>query len=180
METTVVRRSNVLIALALIALAVLLRILPHPDNFAPMAAIALFGGAVLPRRYAVATPLAAMIVSDLIIGLHSLVLVTWACYALIALASSQWLRRASVFRGAFVTVSGSVFFFVVTNLAVWAEGRIYTHSLQDLIRCFTLALPFFRNTFLSDIIYTASLFGLYALAGQLPRYLAKASGSTGA
>lgn len=158
------KRTNLLIALTLIGLAVLLRILPHPPNFAPVAAIALFGGAVLPRRLALIAPLLAMIVSDFFMGFHNLVLVTWGAYALIALASSQWLRKSNLSRGAFLTMSSSVFFFTITNFAVWFEGNLYPRTFAGLQQCFTLALPFFRNTFLSDMVYTAALFSLYALA----------------
>lgn len=66
-----------------------------------------------------------------------------------------------------MAVGSSVFFFVVTNFAVWLEGSLYPRTLVGLQQCFTLALPFFRNTLLSDLIYTASLFGLYAFACKL-------------
>ena len=175
METAVARRANIFIALALIAIAVLLRVLPHPPNFAPVAAVALFGGAVLPRKYGLITPVAAMVVSDLVIGLHSLVLVTWGTYALIALAGSYWLKKGSVPLGAFLAVSSSVFFFLVSNFAVWVEGKLYPHTFAGLGRCFELALPFFRNTFLSDIVYTAGLFGLYALTVKASGHFTKLS-----
>src|SRR5581483_1136179 len=152
------------IAISLVFIGVSFRLLPHPANFAPVAAIAIFGGAVLPRRLAVWTPLLAMITSDAIIGFHGLIAVTWGCYALIALASSHWLRTPKFFRGAFLTVSSSIFFFVVTNFAVWVWSGMYDHTLNGLIRCYTLALPFFRNTLLSDLIYTAALFPIFALA----------------
>lgn len=106
------------IVLSLIFIGIALRILPHPDNFAPVAAIAIFGGAVLPLRYGLWVPLVAMAVSDVIIGLHSLFLVIWACYLVIALASSTWLRKLTLLRGAVVTLSSSVFFFIVTNFEI--------------------------------------------------------------
>lgn len=163
MEATV-KRYQLAIALALITLGVVLRVLPHPANFAPVAALALFGGAVLPRRYAVLVPLGAMVISDTLIGWYSLMPVTWGCYVLIALASRAWLRGRGLGRGVALTAGASVFFFVVTNFAVWVGGGLYPHTMAGLERCFVLALPFFRNTALSDIVYTASLFGLYALA----------------
>src|SRR4051812_23161113 len=94
------KKLNIAIVFYLILLVVTLRLLPHPANFAPVAAVAIFGGAILPRKLAVWVPLAAMVVSDLIIGLHSLILLTWGCYALIALASSYWLRKLTLIRGA--------------------------------------------------------------------------------
>lgn len=155
---------NVLIAAGLIGLVVCLRLLPHPANFAPVAAAAIFGGSVLPRRLAIWVPLLAMMASDLIIGLHNLVLLTWGCYALTALASSYLLRKPNLVRGGVLTLSASAGFFVVTNFGVWLTSGMYAHTFAGFIRCYELALPFFRNTILSDLIYTAAIFGLYALA----------------
>ena len=166
---------NLAVATALIGLAVGLRLLPHPANFAPVAAVAIFGGAILPRRLAIWVPLLAMAASDLVIGFYNTMPVTWGCYALIALASSYWLKKPSVLRGTSLTMSASLFFFVVTNFSVWLWSSMYTHTWSGLILCYSLALPFFRNTALSDIIYTAALFGTYALAIKLGARLAKDS-----
>lgn len=158
---------DIAIAIALIFLAVGLRLLPHAANFAPVAAIAIFGGAILPRRLALWVPLTAMMISDLFIGFYSTMPITWGCYVLIALASSQWLRKPSFLRGASLTLFSSLFFFFVTNFAVWVWGNMYAHSWNGLAQCYTLALPFFRNTALSDMFYTASLFGVFMLASRL-------------
>jgi hypothetical protein len=157
------------LALFLIAIGVTLRILPHPANFAPIAAIAIFGGAVLPKRIAIWVPLGAMIISDAFIGFYSLMPLIWGCYLLIALASSKWLRPANLFKGAVLTVSASVFFFVVTNFGVWLTSGMYAHNWSGIVSCYTMALPFFRNTALSDAVYTAALFGIYALATHKKR-----------
>jgi hypothetical protein len=162
-------RVHIGIALALIAAAVGLRLLPHPANFAPVAAVAIFGGAVLPVRAAVGVPLAAMMLSDAVIGFYDIMPVTWACYALIALASSLWLHggrvrpRRALIRGVSVTLGASVFFFVVTNFAVWVASGMYAHTWAGLAQCYYMALPFFRNTLLSDVVYTGSLFGLFTV-----------------
>jgi hypothetical protein len=158
---------NLAVAMTLIFLAVGLRLLPHPANFAPVAAVAIFGGAILPRRLAIWVPFVAMALSDLVIGFYNIMPVTWGCYILIALASSYWLRKPSVLRGVSLTFSSSLFFFVVTNFAVWLWGSMYAHSWSGLVFCYSMALPFFRNTALSDLIYTASLFGAYTLAMRL-------------
>lgn len=165
METTMSKKSlNITLAACLIVLAVSLRVLPHPANFAPVAAIAIFGGAVLPRRLAIWAPLAAMILSDAIIGFHHLILVTWGCYALIALASSLTMRKPSLTRGLALTLGSSLFFFFVTNFAVWMWDDMYSHTAAGLALCYQMALPFFRNTMLSDLFYSGALFGIYALA----------------
>lgn len=155
---------HIVIALCLVLAVAGMRLLPHPANFAPVAAVSIFGGAILPRRVAIWVPLGAMMLSDAVIGFHNLIPVTWGSYALIALASSRWLRKPTILKTAALTISGSIFFFVVTNFAVWLTSGMYARTWNGLAQCFTLALPFFRNTALSDIVYTAALFGIYALA----------------
>lgn len=181
METPVdKRRIFIGIALVLILLAVVLRLAPHPPNFAPIAAVAIFGSALLPRRLGLVVPLAAIIATDLAIGTHDLIIVTWGSYALIALASSLWLKkRLSFIRGAVLTLSASIFFFAITNFAVWLTSGMYERTWAGLAQCFTLALPFFRNTLASDLIYTAALFGVYVLATSVSLRLVAVSANSG-
>ena len=157
-------RFELLLALMLMGLGVVLRWLPHPANFAPVTAIALFGGAVLPRRLALWVPLGLMMISDALIGFHSLIAVTWGWYTLTALASVRWLRAGRVTMSVLLAVLSSSGFFVVTNFAVWLTSGMYAHSWVGLSQCYWLALPFFRNSVLSDILYTVALFGAYRLA----------------
>lgn len=168
---------NLAVASALIVLAVVLRVLPHAANFAPVAAVAIFGGAILPRRLAIAVPLLAMMASDLVIGLHPLIPLTWGCYALFALASSMTLRGGSLKRGIGLTFGSSLFFFAVTNFGVWLTSGMYAHTWNGLSRCYAMALPFFRNTAMSDIVYTAALFGVYYLAVAAGQKLLSADAS---
>lgn len=154
------------LAAVLIALAVASRVLPHPANFTSIAAVALFGGAVLPRRWALSLPLVAMVISDLIIGLHPLILFTWGSFAAIALISSfrfKSITPSGVFVG---SVGASLLFFIVSNLGVWLEGRLYTTTLSGLVQCYYNALPFFRNTLLGDLVYSGLLFGVYIAASS--------------
>lgn len=157
-------KYSLLIALSLVIGAVGLRLLPHPANFAPMAAIAIFGGAVLPRRLAVWVPLTAMAISDLIIGFYDIMPVVWACFALIAVGSNYLLQKRTFRRGLAITLAASLFFFVVTNFAVWAASGMYAHTWSGLVQCYAMALPFFRATLLSDLLYTGTLFGVHAVA----------------
>lgn len=160
MEIRVDKRA--LLALALIVIGVTLRIVPHTANFAPVGAIALFAGAILAWRIALWLPLAIMVISDLIIGLHPLIGFTWGAFALITLLgvalnkSSNWLR---VPLGA---LASSLIFFIISNFGVWTEGKLYPHTWQGLSDCFVMALPFFRATLTSDLLFSALFFGLYA------------------
>ena len=160
------------VVVLLIGLAVLARLLPHPANFAPVAAVAIFGGAVLPRRLAVITPLLAMVVSDVIIGMYDwrIMCTVWACYGVTAYVSNCVLKKPTVVRGMALTLAASCFFFAVTNFAVWAASGMYAHTWQGLSDCYYMALPFFRNTILSDGLYVTLLFGIFAAANIVIRW----------
>lgn len=155
-----------LIAYLLIGLAVVLRIMPHAPNFAPIAALALFGGVYLNRRFALIIPLAALVISDFFIGFYSykIMLSVYLSFAMIGLGGI-WLRRHKrVGPVVGATLAGSTLFFLVTNLAVWAFGSLYPPTLAGLLASYTMALPFFKNTLLGDLFYTGVLFGSYELA----------------
>jgi hypothetical protein len=74
------------------------------------------------------------------------------------------MAKPKLLKGIALTFSASLFFFVVTNFGVWLFSGMYAHTLSGLSYCYAMALPFFRNTALSDMFYTASLFAVYALA----------------
>lgn len=154
------------IALALVACAVLGRIMPHPMNATPLAATALLAGMLLPRNFAVVVPLSAMIISDAIIGFHQLIGLTWGCFALTTLITSKVQRKPSLRFVVVGSLSASVLFFVVTNLGVWLQGRMYAMTFDGLMQCYYNALPFFRNNVVGDLVYSGMLFGVYALVTQ--------------
>ena len=152
-----------LLVLGLIVTAVSFRLMPHPPNFAPIAAIAIFGGAILPRKWALILPLTAMIASDLVLGLHSLVWFTWGSFLLIALLSSKYMNKINTVSVAGASFGASFLFFLVTNFGVWLEGRLYPPTFDGLLGSYINAIPFFRNTLLSDVVFSAMLFGAYVL-----------------
>lgn len=166
-------RRQYLVALGLLAFGIGLRVLPHPANFAPLTAVAIFGGAKLPKRYAVAVAVTAAVVTDFVFGFYNIVPIVWGCYAVMALMSHRLLRAPGMWRGVWVTFMNSSFFFMVTNFAVWAFGGLYAHTAAGLAQCYALAIPFFRNSLLGDFIYTASLFGLSAVVALLARPYAR-------
>jgi hypothetical protein len=167
---------------AVILVAVLTRLLPHPPNFAPITAMAVFAGITYTsRRSATLVPLAALFLSDLVRevlyqyglstswGLYSGMWTVYTMTALIALLGRSVREIRSVSAIAMVTLTGSCLFFLVTNFAVWAEGSLYPRTLQGLGECYIAALPFFRNSLLGDFAYAGVLFGLWALAeARLP------------
>jgi hypothetical protein len=154
---------QVLIVGALITFAIISRMMPHPANFAPIAAVAIFGGAILPRKLALTLPLLVMVISDLVIGLHPLIIFTWGSFIAIALLSSVYLKKITPKAIVGGSIVASILFYLVTNFGVWIEGRLYVRTFSGLMESYFNALPFFRNTLLGDLIYTGMLFGAYAL-----------------
>lgn len=143
------------------------RLLPHPPNFTPIGAMALFGGAYFGGRAAAfAVPLAAMFLSDLVIGLHSGMPIVYLLFAL-TVCMGFWLReRRSTARVAGASFAAALLFYLVSNFAVWlgGHGALYPRTLEGLIACYIAAIPFFNNMLLGNAVYAAVLFGGFALA----------------
>jgi hypothetical protein len=157
-----------LLALFVIFLAGALRFAPHPQNLAPIGAIALFSGAILrDRRIAFIFPLLAFFARDLFIGYHKLTLLVCASF-LINVALGLLLRnRRTVGRISLATLVGSIQFFLVTNFGVWLLLGTYPRTTAGLLTCYVAAVPFFWNTLAGDALYSTLLFGGYALAERL-------------
>jgi hypothetical protein len=151
-----------MIAYILIIFGLFMRLFPHAPNFAPIAAIALFSGAYLDKRIVPWVPLAIMIVSDLIIGLHGVIFYTWGSFILIGFIG-MWLKNrrtpANIFSA---TVFSAVLFFIITNFGVWLAW--YPHTWEGLSACYIRAIPFFRSTVLGNLVFSLALFGSYELA----------------
>ncbi len=153
-----------LVLAGLILVAAASRLLPHPPNFTPIAAIALFAGACFgAKRWAFAAPLAAMVLSDLVIGLHPLLPIVYGSFAMIVCIGFclRTQRRLMPIAGA--ALASSLLFFIVTNFGVWALGSFYPKTAQGLLACYVAAIPFFWNTLLGDAVYTVALFGGFRL-----------------
>jgi hypothetical protein len=160
-----------LTAFVLTVLAVLFRVFSATYqvwNFAPMAAISLYAGSRLPRRWAWVVPVVAMVVSDLLLdqGRYrpAFELTRWTIYTTFAvttlLGQLANLPRFGRWLLPILSVTGSLLFFVTSNLATWGEGLLYPMTFTGLIACFVAAIPFFGNTIAADLIGTAALFGL--------------------
>lgn len=154
----------------LIVLALVGRLIPHPDNFTPMLAVALFGGTMLPGRMAYWIPLVAMFLSDLLMGnsITSTTPVIYGCFAAGA-GLGRWLGQSRTWaRMGLAVLAGSILFYVATNFAVWATPNglyphTYPHTFDGLTECYVMALPFFRNQIAGNFLWSATLFGLFDL-----------------
>jgi hypothetical protein len=169
-----IMHKKIVFILSLIGVIALSRLLPHPPNFTPVAAMALFGGAVFSsKKMAFLVPLGAMFLSDMVIGwmsgagvfgFHSTMPTVYIALCLTVCLGFLLKDRRSVVRVSGVSFSASVLFFVMTNFAVWAEGVYYLKNWSGLVTCFVAAIPFFHYTLLGDLCYVTVMFGALVLA----------------
>lgn len=153
----------------LVIIGILGRLIPHAPNFTPLGAVTLFGGTYLPKRIALVLPLATMLLSDLFIGFDSWSsrLTVYGSFLLIG-CIGLWLRtHKSTINVVLASLLSSILFFLITNTSVWAFSDMYAKTLDGLLLSYTLAIPFFRNTLTSDLLYTAIFFGSYEFAMYL-------------
>lgn len=171
-----------LMLVGMVLSAALARLIPHPPNFTPIGALALFGAAYFQSRWAAfLVPLAAMFLSDLGLqlatslglysgwmaggtGFHTGMLVVYGTIVLIAALGLLLRRKKTVLTVAGATLASSILFFLITNFAVWEEGSLYPLNSEGLRSCYLAAMPFFHWTLLGDACYASVLFGGFALA----------------
>lgn len=154
------------ICCALILFALFTRVLPHPMNFTPIGAIALFAGAYLSYKRTWLIPIAALVVSDAIIGFYDPISMffVYLGFAASAVLGRYFLQhKRTVLNVAGTTLAGATVFFVLSNFGMWLTGLAYPMTLEGLIQCYVMAIPFFGNTLLGDAMYVILLFGSYEL-----------------
>ncbi|MEX0772790.1 MAG: DUF6580 family putative transport protein [Balneolales bacterium] len=156
--------TRVLILFVIVLLAAATRLLPHPPNFTPIAAIALFGGAYFSdKRMAFVLPLAVMILSDIYLGYHGVITFVYLCFAVTVYLGLGLRGKVSILPVLGGAIGSSILFFVVTNFGVWLTGSWYPKSAEGLIMCYTAAIPFFHNTLAGTLVYSTVLFGGFEL-----------------
>ena len=180
-------KKNIILIIALVAIGIIGRLIPHPPNFTPIIAIALLASHLFKNKWIIILPsLMAMWISDLIInnylygGYHdSLVIFSpsflWVYGPIIciALLGTVLIKKVKISNIALSSISGSLIFFLVSNFGVWISGTIsidgvltpmFSKSLSGLITCYTVALPYFGNQLVGDLLYSATLFSSYSFA----------------
>lgn len=126
------------------------RFIPHPPNFTSLMALTFYIPTILGIKFLPAL-LIAFILTDIIIGLHSIIIFTWGSVLIVGMLSIYF-KKNLLFRFLGV-VGGTLVFFVFTNFGVWSLGS-YGYSLEGLISCYILALPFFGNTLISTLLFS--------------------------
>ena len=149
--------KTIITFLFILGILTLGRIIPHPPNFTPILATAIYTPYMVNNKWlAMLIPLSAMFIADIIIGFHPYMLWVYGAIGLSTLISNWSMRfnKKYIQLGAMAIVS-SVLFFIITNFAVWTIWDYYPKTIDGLIMCYTMAIPFFKNTLLGTIIYTA-------------------------
>lgn len=171
------RQSTFGIFVALVAVIVLGRALPHVPNFAPVAAAGLLAGyAFRSRILAMGVPLLGMLVSDLFfVGTYDWRVMGFVYAGLIVpvlagnllqkpTRASNWVKALKL--GGVVTAS-SLFFFTVSNFGTWLFGGMYAPTFEGMLVCYTVALPFLKVSLAADLLFSAALFGMWHVAQAL-------------
>jgi len=141
-----------IVIISFILVAAILRVLPHFPNVTPITAMALFSGVYFTqKKYAFIIPLLAMFLSDLFLGFSTISIFVYAAFILVGYigVSSKKMNIKTI-------LLSSVSFFVITNFGVWLIG--YPNTLNGFIECYTLALPFFRNSLIGDFVFSGIMY----------------------
>ena len=158
MRTKLITISAIIFALAMF------RLLPHLPNVSPVAAMALFGGAYFAdKRMAFIIPFVALFLSDLFLGLHNSMIFVYTGFALTVAIGFLLQNRVTITNTAFAMVASSVLFFLLTNFGAWMTSGLYVTSAEGLMQAYVAGIPFFQNSLLGNLVYTAVIFGGYRL-----------------
>jgi len=159
------KKQLIILALIFTALTIVSRLIDHPWNFTPLAALALFSGFILPKKY-LFLPLLAQFVSDMFIGTYTwqIMLVVYASYAVMALSAFALRERYNFGTVVVSSFGASILFFLASNAAVWLWSGMYSVNLAGLMSSYAAGIPFFRNTMLGDLLFTGVFFGVYEFA----------------
>ncbi|WP_462252454.1 DUF6580 family putative transport protein [Ferruginibacter sp.] len=167
-------------AAALILVAAISRLIPHPPNFAPIASLAIFGGTVITnKKYALILPLGTLLLSDILFELFTSTpgfydisqTFVYGAFILITFLATQ-IKKVNTKNILFACVWSGVIFFILSNFGMWLTGIYYPKTFNGLMACYAAAIPFYKNelfgnmllnTFMSNFFFTALLFGAYAI-----------------
>ena len=142
----------------LTTLLVLSRIIPHPPNFTPILAGIIFLPFIKKDiKFSVFVPLGAMLISDFIIGMHSLMLWTYGPIVILSLLSYYFfIDKAS--RIASLAIASPAVFYLMSNFGVWINSSMYTKDFSGFIQCYVNAIPFYANSATACVLFCSAFF----------------------
>lgn len=157
---------RIIFVFLVVLVAAFSRLLPHLPNMTPVAAIALFGGSFINRKFlAFLLPVAALFISDLFLGFYPEMYAVYISFIITVSIGKILNKKISAISIISASFASSVIFFIITNFAVWMSARFaYPASLAGLGLCYEAALPFFRNEVFGTVVYNTLFFGTFLLA----------------
>ena len=148
--------------IGLILILALARLIPHPDNFTPIIALAIMSSYFFRNvNFAYTVMLFSMLLADFFIGFYSYMLFVYVSLFLIVLIFFKISKKMN-YKNLFIfSFFGSVIFFLISNFGVWLVGNLYERNINGLIECYFMAIPFFKNTIISTLIFSYSSLIIY-------------------
>ena len=136
-----------------------IRLLPYAPNFTPIIAISIYAGIKFNNKYlALLIPILSMVISDLFIGFHSSMLAVYICIVMNVFIGIFFIKRFTLLNYMYLSFLGACIFYIVTNFSVWMLSNMYPLTMEGLIMCYLLALPFFQNTLISSLFFGCLIF----------------------
>ena len=142
----------------LILIGVLFRLVPHAPNFTPMLTIALMSGLYVKNKFSILLPILIMLVSDLFIGSYAIA--PWVYVSILMIFLIGRLIKNTALNILLYSIISSFVFFLLTNFGVWISGG-YAYSFEGLVLCYTMAIPFFKNTLISTVLFSGIFYSLH-------------------
>lgn len=154
--------AQMMTVILMILAAAFSRLIPHPWNFTAIGAMAMFGGAYLPsKKQSLIIPLAALLLSDFVLGIHSTMVFVYFAFSIIVILGWTLREQKNVLRVGTLSLVTSSLFFLISNFGVWVMQGMYPANWQGLVECYVAAIPFFDNQIYADLFFSALLFGGY-------------------
>lgn len=164
-----IKRWTVPLTIGLILLGIGWRLIPHVPNFAPIGAIALLGGIALGWRTSLWLMFTILVSSDLVLGFYSGMEWTWLSFGLIISLATLVKRLPAWWRIPIGAFGSSAVFFIVSNFGTWVASGMYSHDIMGFVQCYVAALPFYKATVLSDLLFGALLLSAYEVAPKIAK-----------
>ena len=155
MQNILKNLNKEIIPIGLILILAASRLIPHPPNFTPIIAVAIMSSYFFRNIYlSILTLIISMLIADVFIGFYknmffvytSLIIITFIFFRI-----SKKIKYKNLYIFAFF---GSLIFYLISNFGVWSLVGLYEKNLNGLIECYILAIPFFKNTFFSSIVFS--------------------------
>ena len=150
---------NELFPIGLILILAFSRLIPHPPNFTPIIAVAIMSGYFFRNIYlSIVVIILSMLVTDIIIGFYTNMIFVYFSLLFIVITFFKFNHKIKLTNLFIFGFTGSIVFYIVSNFGVWALSGMYETSLVGMTECYIAAIPFFKNTLFSTIIFSYGAF----------------------